>query len=340
MKPIPLVRTSVITPPILFLKKAGAPVHRYLQQANIPEQALEHPEVPIPLAAGMNFYHLAARAEGLDSLGLAFTDSYHIFELGLFGQLIRQALTLYDALIQFCDLIKNTCTGQPYWLQEEIEQVWFCTRYDEQFYRASFFHNGVHGASHYAFVMVLDLMRQFLGVDWQPPEVYMSTPPFKDFVQRCRLEQSRIHYGHSHVAICVPRQVIASSMLPVAPSPSLDPQVNDWQENAPKQDFVGTLEQTLTTLLLDGYPTIEVTADVVGISIRTLQRNLSKQGLTYSQLMDKVRYQKSLALLQHSDIPLIGIAYALGFSDPANFSHAFKRWTGLSPQQFCRSQIC
>jgi AraC-like DNA-binding protein len=50
--------------------------------------------------------------------------------------------------------------------------------------------------------------------------------------------------------------------------------------------------------------------------------------------MDKVRYQKALPLLQDPDIPLIEIAYSLGFRDPANFSHTFRRWTGLSPRQF------
>jgi AraC-like DNA-binding protein len=51
-------------------------------------------------------------------------------------------------------------------------------------------------------------------------------------------------------------------------------------------------------------------------------------------LTDKVRYQQAVALMQDQDMPFIAIAYALDFSDPANFSHAFKRWTGETPRHF------
>jgi transcriptional regulator GlxA family with amidase domain len=30
------------------------------------------------------------------------------------------------------------------------------------------------------------------------------------------------------------------------------------------------------------------------------------------------------------------IATAVGFSDPANFRHAFRRWTGKTPREFRR----
>ncbi|MEB3288939.1 MAG: helix-turn-helix domain-containing protein [Leptolyngbya sp.] len=336
MKPISLIRISAVLPPILSLQRAGAPVHRYLRQANIPELVLEHPEVSVPLAAMVNFYHGAARAEGLESLGLAFTDSYHVFNLGLVGKILGQSITLYDALRQLCFISKKVTSGQTYWLIEQAHQVCFCERFDNP---STLFEGGLSGATHYAFALMLNYIRRFLGDDWQPTEVYIATPPFKQFRQEFRLETTRIHYNHSHIAICIPRHRLATSVAPALPLPSLSSErIDTWEATAPKQDFVGTLEQTLTTLLLDSYPTIEVTADVVGISIRTLQRNLSQQGLTYSRLMDRVRYQKALSLMQDADIPLIEVAYALGFSDPANFSHAFKRWTGVSPRQFLKNR--
>jgi AraC-like DNA-binding protein len=339
MKPIPLVRISAILPTMLSLQQAGAPIHRYLRQAQIPGQVIDNPEVPIPLATAIDFCHLSAKAEGLDSLGLAFVKNYQAYNLGMFGQILQQSFTLHETLQQFCTLANKTCTGQPFWLQEEPEQIWFCQRYDSQFYRPAFFKQGVYGASHYSLAVMLSLVRRFLGQNWQPSEVYVTTPPFRNFEHQFQLEDCRLYFNRPHNAIRIPRRVLATGAGSPMRSPLLSSQhIEAWQATAPALDFVGTLEQTLETLLLDSCPSIEYTAAALGMSIRSLQRHLSKDGISYSRLIDKVRYQKAIALMQDAEVPLIEVAYSLGYSDPANFSHAFKRWTGVSPRQFLQNQ--
>jgi AraC-like DNA-binding protein len=109
----------------------------------------------------------------------------------------------------------------------------------------------------------------------------------------------------------------------------------DCKMAAPVLDFADSLEQILTTLLLSGYPTtVNLAAEISGVSVRTLQRQLSQHDLSYSRLMDKVRYRLAVSWLNNPDIQLIEIAYALGFADPANFTHAFRRWSGMTPSQF------
>ena len=49
------------------------------------------------------------------------------------------------------------------------------------------------------------------------------------------------------------------------------------------------------------------------------------------ELLREVRTQLAIAYLRNTSISLDDIAYRLGFSDAANFRHAFKRWTGNSP---------
>ena len=50
--------------------------------------------------------------------------------------------------------------------------------------------------------------------------------------------------------------------------------------------------------------------------------------------MDKVRYEWAVSLLNNPNISLIEISYTLGFKDPANFSHSFWCWAGLSLSKF------
>ncbi|MFW2374110.1 MAG: helix-turn-helix domain-containing protein [Gammaproteobacteria bacterium] len=72
----------------------------------------------------------------------------------------------------------------------------------------------------------------------------------------------------------------------------------------------------------------------LGIPIRTLQRRLKNDGLTYSRLVADVRCEAACRLLKDPSSGVAGIATALGYADPSNFSRAFQRWTGISPRQY------
>jgi AraC-like DNA-binding protein len=51
-------------------------------------------------------------------------------------------------------------------------------------------------------------------------------------------------------------------------------------------------------------------------------------------LVDQVRFNQAVALLRQSDTKLLDIATELGYTDPANFGRAFRRWAGMSPREF------
>jgi transcriptional regulator GlxA family with amidase domain len=49
---------------------------------------------------------------------------------------------------------------------------------------------------------------------------------------------------------------------------------------------------------------------------------------------EHLRTQLALKYLRDTDLSVEDIAFALGFSDAANFRHAFRRWTDKSPNEF------
>jgi AraC-like DNA-binding protein len=63
---------------------------------------------------------------------------------------------------------------------------------------------------------------------------------------------------------------------------------------------------------------------------RTLKRKLAEQGASYSELLDRQRQTRALELLR-TDASIDDIAERLGYADAANFTCAFRRWTGKSP---------
>ena len=102
--------------------------------------------------------------------------------------------------------------------------------------------------------------------------------------------------------------------------------------------FRKRVEAELEPRLADGPPRIEPIARALGCSRQTLYRRLKAEGLTFEQVLDDLRRRRALKLIRESALAVKEIAYRLGFSDPAAFSRAFKRWTGKSPRALREAQ--
>jgi AraC-like DNA-binding protein len=72
----------------------------------------------------------------------------------------------------------------------------------------------------------------------------------------------------------------------------------------------------------------------VGFSRQTLFRKLKTEDATYKQVLDALRQRMALRYLNGARASVNETAYLVGFSEPAAFSRAFKRWTGKSPREF------
>ena len=95
--------------------------------------------------------------------------------------------------------------------------------------------------------------------------------------------------------------------------------------------FRREVEARLEPLLASGEIGIDRVARDLGCSRQTLYRRLKAEGTTYEQLLDGLRKRLALRYMREG-LPVKDAAYRLGFSDPAAFSRAFKRWTGSSPR--------
>lgn len=82
------------------------------------------------------------------------------------------------------------------------------------------------------------------------------------------------------------------------------------------------------------FPTIDRMASLLNMSGRTLRRHLQEKGSRYQQIIDNIRFRLAKEYLETTSLSIEQIALALEYSDTANFSHAFKRWSGRSPQAF------
>ena len=72
---------------------------------------------------------------------------------------------------------------------------------------------------------------------------------------------------------------------------------------------------------------------------QTLFRKLKAKGVTFEKVLDDLRHKLALDYLNGKKVSVHETAYLVGFSDPAAFSRAFKRWTGSSPRTMRVSKV-
>jgi AraC-like DNA-binding protein len=72
-------------------------------------------------------------------------------------------------------------------------------------------------------------------------------------------------------------------------------------------------------------------ARALRLSGRTLRRRLHAEGTSTRELVDEVRHEGALTLLERGHATLDEVAARLGFSSASAFRRAFRRWTGKAP---------
>lgn len=100
------------------------------------------------------------------------------------------------------------------------------------------------------------------------------------------------------------------------------------------QSIIDKVESYIRGSLASGKCSIERCADKVGMSVRTLQSRLSAEDARFSELVEKQRETLAKVHLKDRRLSLDEIADRLGYGEQTSFGRAFKRWTGVTPQQF------
>jgi AraC-like DNA-binding protein len=82
--------------------------------------------------------------------------------------------------------------------------------------------------------------------------------------------------------------------------------------------------------------TLEGVAARLGVSPRSLQRQLQSDGESFRQVLDDLRRELAVRYLRRRDLALDEIGSRLGFAEQSAFQRAFRRWLGTSPAEWRR----
>ncbi len=166
--------------------------------------------------------------------------------------------------------------------------------------------------------------------------------PYDPAFERYASRLPAVHYGCDIDELVLPVNTLTASLPMGHPEAArqaraaCDEALNRLSEQS--GNFVQQVADALA-LTTEGYPTMAQVAQRLGITARTLARHLDRHGLTFRQVLDERRHQEACAMLRENRHAVEDIAARLGYSDPANFTRAFRRWAGCTPSQFREQAI-
>jgi len=72
----------------------------------------------------------------------------------------------------------------------------------------------------------------------------------------------------------------------------------------------------------------------LGLSPRSIDRELARRGTSFREILDDLRRELAERHLSATSPSLAEVARRLGYANAANFTRAFRRWNGESPRSF------
>jgi len=187
---------------------------------------------------------------------------------------------------------------------------------------------------------ILKMCRMLCGEQFSPIEVHAMRAPSAGLQQLEDLYRKPIHYNSEKAYWIIDRfdaeRSIASGNSELA---RINEGIADKALTRLNRDDVsGQVKQYIIEALPSGSVEEQVIADKLGLSVRSLQRKLSEEKLSFSKMVAEIRQSLAMHYIDESHLSLNEIGYLLGFSEQASFTRAFKRWTTLSPSQYRKQQ--
>ncbi|KXT80418.1 helix-turn-helix domain-containing protein [Streptococcus oralis] len=176
-------------------------------------------------------------------------------------------------------------------------------------------------------LLLLDLIRTGTGEAIAP--VHVETPFSYEAVSRdtfaCHVEQMEGNEMVFRKADLEKPFLTANNVM----LDYLEPQLKErLAEAMTSESFTGVVQQKLYQMIPSGAFGIEDIAASLGISSRTLQRNLTAEGTKFNQELHNVQKLLAFSYFKQPEISTDEVAYLLGYAEVSSFSRAFKKWTG------------
>lgn len=315
------------------LQDYGCDVDALFREAGVQRSSLRDPDMRLPVGVTQKLWRLAVEATGDACFGLSVAEHMQPAALHGLGFSWLASDTLHDALKRLIRYQRVISTVARFALEDADDKVLL---------QVEVGHPGAAmepSTIDTAMAVFVRLCCLAYGTSFNLCGVSMcrERPDCGE-----RLETffaAPIQYGAERNLLCFDRRML-SEPLPYA-NPQLaranDQVVIDYLKRFDRGSLTMRVRARLIELLPRGQPSQHEVAQSLHMSARNLQRKLHSEGTSFRKLLDETRRELAVQYIRETHRTIGEITFLLGFSEPSNFTRAFRRWTGISPHEFRRS---
>jgi AraC-like DNA-binding protein len=294
-------------------------------------EMIEDKDYFIPHITLSEFVHEAARQSGEEDFGLLVSPHLSLRSYGCWGSYVLGASTVGEGIERAIRTVGFHSRGDRISLsvRNGHAQVAYAS--------AAKGRDGYRHVACGAAGVILSVCRDYLGMAWRPYRVDLDIPRprraglFED-VFGCP-----VRFDAPATMVCLDEREL-SYRLPRAAQPvvTLEEVARARVHRADLNSLVGVVADLIRAQVLTGMVSIEGTAHALDTSVRTLQRELNREGVDFRALTNAIRAERAKELLLHPGVSITRTSADLGYSTPAHFARAFRNATGMSPRDFQR----
>jgi len=320
-----------LAPALKGMVAEGHAVQQCLKGTGILTSQLDDQRRTVTLRQEIRFHRNLLELSGDPTIGMRIGAGYLPQRYGLLGYALMSAATLRHALVvatHFGDLT-FTWFGMGFEVTGNTATFFLIDRFDIDADVLHFLYDRDCAA---ALVALSEIMGQRLVLDKValPHGDHRRPADYRKFF-RCPVEFDS-----------APARIEFAAQILETPLPNRDAAVSDQLRQQcrlllAKLSRRSRLVDDVRLLLLARpgfFPDIEMVAERLDLSVRTLRRRLADESASFQQVLDEARFGLATEYLVETRLPLQEISTLLGYGDPGNFTHAFKRWSGKAPRDF------
>ena len=324
---VPLIRAAALFPMLRWMIANGRPVEQRLRAVDLGYFPMDDLDRPIPLLNAAAFFREAGQQEGPD-IGVRVVSSLSVFDLAMLGKVALGTHTPHDALLRVVAVLPRHCTHEVITVVRQnstilVREGWSLDFDDET----------LHIIHQFFVAMVCSLLEMTRNGKSRPSRIEMLPHP------SVGLDHLRPWFGNSlhptatrSVNILIDQSIADLPFHRVGRNRMVGKPPADWRQLRGDGSLAESIRTVLTLMLENGVtPTIDRLTVAAGLSRRTLQRRLLKEGTSFSALFDDVRRNAALKQLGQGLPRLNDLSASLGYSQQSILSRAVRRWTGNPP---------
>jgi AraC-like DNA-binding protein len=313
------------------LRACGCDPEPLFVAAGLDSDKITDPNARFPMLRMQKLWKLAIEATGDPCLGLAAARQFQpalLHGLGLAWLVSDTLLDAFGRLVRYARLINNALDFR---LEEQPDFVYLVIVLPKT--RPPDFEYAALDLGMAAFLRMCQITA---GHHLLPRHVSLQRPEPPCPAQFEEIFGPSIDYRAPSNRVCFDRQLLTRHLASANPELARinDQVVVDYLARFDRASIAMQVRSKIIHQLPDGIPTQETIADTLHVSLRSLQRKLKEEDTSFRDLLEDTRQQLALQYLRDSRRSIGEITYLLGFTEPSNFTRAFKRWTGKSPAQY------